>query len=373
MPTPKKTRNKRKEDEMDEVSCIKKIEEFFETILKTKDEEIKEKNEIIKKLETHIEVLSENFKLFTILSQNFENLTKEVRSLKEERIQNPKIEGEKMTYSQITAISTPVVNSYVKNIDQEAMKAKNNTVLIKPLNKTQNYKKTKEDIRKFVKPEELKIGIEKIYNLDDGGIKIQCKTEQEANLMKKKAEDTIGNYYNIKGKIVINPRIKIIGIEEELSEAELKNTLVTENHFITPEAKIGVMKIKKMKTKYMAIVECDGKTFSKIMENGAVIVKFSVCSVFEHINILRCFRCTGFGHTGKTCTKESVCIKCGSLDHEAMACKTNKENICCPNCKEANEKFKVNLFINHSPFDQNCQLLKKRLETEKLKINYNGE
>lgn len=72
-------------------------------------------------------------------------------------------------------------------------------------------------------------------------------------------------------------------------------------------------------------------------------------------NPLRCFKCLKFGHTGKNCTNEKKCSKCGESFHEECV---NSEK--CVNCGE-----------NHSAFSKECPTLKKEKAITKVKVDQN--
>lgn len=222
-----------------------------------------------------------------------------------------------------------------------------------------------------VNTKDLKLCVQKVYDLKDGGIKIQCKSKDDAEKLKKEATEKMGDKYETKMQEKKYPKIKIIGLEENYTNEDLENSIRHQNSAILENSKIKVVVVKKMKTKYMAILEVDPETFKKIMESGMLLVDLSVCTVFEHVDLLRCFRCTGYHHTNKNCkSNTSFCLKCGLDNHSTPDCSTAEKDFCCPNCSDANKKYKLNFFINHGPFDRTCEIFKKKTDAEKRKILY---
>lgn len=131
-------------------------------------------------------------------------------------------------------------------------------------------------------------------------------------------------------------------------------------------SQITVKTFKKMKTKYMAILECDPLTHRMMLDGEFVYINWSRCKVFDHINVYRCFKCGGFNHNANQCRNQEKCLKCLDADHRSDCCENTI--VKCPNCIEVNTKFKLDLNVNHFVFDKFCPVFLKRIETEKQKI-----
>ena len=69
---------------------------------------------------------------------------------------------------------------------------------------------------------------------------------------------------------------------------------------------------------------------------------------------LRCFKCQKFGHGSKTCPNCQVCSKCGNSDHDSNNCKEHPK---CVNCDKS-----------HPSFARECEVYKKEMAIQKIKI-----
>lgn len=254
--------------------------------------------------------------------------------------------------------------SYAKAVAGEA-------VVIKP--KTlQESSKTQEAIRKTLKPASLEVGITQVKNIKDGGVLIKCKSKEETEKVKKAAEKKLGKNYQIKIPEQKNPCFKILDIEENIDASELINCIKKQNTFLRHETlDLKVIAIKKMKVRYMAIVECDPTTYKRVLEEGSLCIGWSFsCRVFEYIKLFRCFKCGGFNHKAELCTSDVKCLNCGASDHEKKDCVSDPK---CANCVSANQKLNLELNVNHSMFDNTCPVLHKRICSEKQKIKINED
>lgn len=328
----------------------------FEEILQGKDNVIAAKDALITQL----------YKNIKLLEDKVEYLSEKLPISDNENVK-------KKTFCEALEANINVETSVTTIREGAEPKLRNdsdNFIFIKPTCKQDN-RKTKKDVVKYVNTKDLQLGIQKVFDLKNGGIKIQCESKEDVDRLKKEALEKMGDDYEMKTQDKKNPKIKIIGLEENYNKEELKNSIKSQNNTITENSKIEVIVIKQMKTRFMAIMEVDPETFKAVMKSGHLLVDLSVCSVFEHVDVLRCFKCTGYHHTNKNCTnKSSFCIKCGLTGHFSQNCNTDPKDFCCPNCCEANEKFKLSFPINHGPFNRECSILKRKTEIEKRKVRY---
>ena len=239
-------------------------------------------------------------------------------------------------------------------------------VIIKPKS-SQDCQKTKEVLRKAINPTALEVGIQHIKEVKEGGVVIKCKSKEEVEKIKNAAERNLKKNYEINTPQQKNPKIKIVDIENNMDKQKLENCMIKQNAFIKhDDLYINVKVIKKMKTKFMAIVECDPITFQKIIDRGKLGIDWSMCRVFEYISVFRCFKCGDFDHRAKECDSESACLKCSKTDHLMEACVS--ETIECLNCIRANKKFRLSLKTDHSLFDNSCPSYLRKVEIIKRKI-----
>nr|CAH7755079.1 unnamed protein product [Callosobruchus chinensis] len=61
-----------------------------------------------------------------------------------------------------------------------------------------------------------------------------------------------------------------------------------------------------------------------ILKKRYLYVGWKKCEVSDHINILRCSKCCGYGHTAKNCNLELVCGKCAH-HHKLADCQSTSE------------------------------------------------
>jgi len=76
------------------------------------------------------------------------------------------------------------------------------------------------------------------------------------------------------------------------------------------------------------------------MKERKVNVGWKICSIFEHFNVKRCYKCWGYYHIAKDCTREMTCHKCAG-NHIADKC--TEANKRCINCKYKIQKYNIKM------------------------------
>ena len=95
-----------------------------------------------------------------------------------------------------------------------------------------------------------------------------------------------------------------------------------------------VLSVKPLKTTnkvFQALVQVDVNSYHNIMKAGKLLIGLNYCSVYDAIELRRCFKCCGLHHYSDKCSSEvHVCPKC-SDNHPAKDCNSSelKCTLCC--------------------------------------------
>lgn len=118
--------------------------------------------------------------------------------------------------------SNVVSNQHTSNENTEKVP----TLIIKP-NTQQNAEDTIKDINKSIKS--LRIGVNKTTKLKDGTIRMRCRKKDENTVFTKKLNEIFENKYTCQQEELWKPVIKIVEINEEYTNEELKNMIIQQN------------------------------------------------------------------------------------------------------------------------------------------------
>lgn len=260
--------------------------------------------------------------------------------------------------------SIPDVQTYAKVVKTKSIKP---VVLIKPKAK-QRCKKTFDDIKNNL--------IDKNFNVCDarntknGGLILRCDTANETMKIKQSVQEEFGDSYEINLPQIKKPRLRITNIDNDIHKNSIIDELKRHNKQIEAFDFDLITTIEKTKRGFKsvnAIVELSGSTHKQLLDIGVLHLPWRECKIYDHIYIKRCYKCCGFRHTSRICTKSQICSKC-SKSHRYSECKNNE--IKCINCSNANEKLNANLTVNHHAWSRECLILQRHISTLRNNIEY---
>lgn len=246
----------------------------------------------------------------------------------------------------------------------------NRTVVIKP-KVSQDVDTTKSEIKSNLDP--VVHAVKDVFFNDNGNAIIRCDSQQSALKLIDSAQSSLGTKYEIGIQTALRPRVKIVGFSEVMQDEFISKLLKQNNLPDNAELKVvRFTKSKKLKDNPMSVVlEVDACTFKILLNAKYVNIEWERCPVFESIDVLRCFRCSEFGHIAANCNKPFCCPKCTEC-HEATECMSEYEK--CINCTIANKAQNVpadqQLEVNHCSWSNECPVYLKRLEKSRQRIDY---
>ncbi|XP_076302220.1 uncharacterized protein LOC143220467 [Lasioglossum baleicum] len=254
-------------------------------------------------------------------------------------------------------------------------KKKENIIIIKP--KTQQESETtKKIIKEKVDIKNMPMGITKVRKGKEGTVILGCETGEEMEKVKDVVQSKLGDNYNVTESFQKKPKIKIVNISEEEMEGdddELIDTIKKQNS-IGESHIIIVKKIQKKKhiddsqTRNKSkegrsiIIEVDEVTHAVMLKKEKLNIGWRKCPVYNHLSIKRCFKCWGFYHIAKNCTRDESCHKCAG-NHKASECKEVHNK--CVNCMFKIKTYNLKIKDDHDAMDPECPSYKRAIEEEK--------
>lgn len=172
----------------------------------------------------------------------------------------------------------------------------------------------------------------------NGDILLELKPEEGAKsaTFKPLMEEAIGEGATIRA-LSQEVTVEVNGIEEFATEEDLRASM-KEQFNVEGEWTIRVR--KAFRSTQIASVRLPVNDANKLLEKGKIKVGWSVCEI-RMPQLMRCFKCSGFGHQAKNCKGEDrskACWKCGVDGHKGKDC--NKAAKCFL-CSEADGRAHV--------------------------------
>nr|CAI5829805.1 unnamed protein product [Callosobruchus analis] len=171
---------------------------------------------------------------------------------------------------------------------REVAATKKNQIIIKPADNSSNID-LQSEVRKYLNPIELKININSVKSTASGSLAISCDSERCVETIKNSLHEKTSS-------------LKVQLPSELLDRNDLQHNAG------------GFLRIvKKLNSRFEkdrsdVIVEVTSEMRNILLDRKSLYIGLQKCSVI----VIRCLKCTRFGHTKKFCKSESIiCFKCG--------------------------------------------------------------
>lgn len=238
------------------------------------------------------------------------------------------------------------------------------SVLIKP-KVAQDAVHTKKDISQSINPMTLGVSVRNLQMSRNGMVVVKCSGREDSQLLVDAVRSSLGAAYTVELSKLRKPRIKIPGFNQNMSEAEIENSIKQQNRL---QGDIRVVYVRKKSSGAQTIFcECSSGAFSKLMELKKICIGWERYPVFEDLGVPRCFHCQAYYHKKGNCRNDLVCARCGGA-HESRGCSSQVKS--CRNCIAANERYGKEYEANHEATDVNCPVLRHYVDVLRSKTDY---
>jgi len=204
---------------------------------------------------------------------------------------------------------------------------------------TRNNDEIKTAIKDKLKDVRNKLKIREMKQMKNKGIIIEVKDEKDLNLIKGSKLEEIGLKTQEPAKF--HPTVIIYDVEKDLQVEEMIDELIGKNlnHVdkeylseIRNEIKfIRSYKVREEKLNW--IIQIPDPLYGILVDRGRIFMSWRTYRVKEYLNLTRCYRCYGFGHTAKMCRHtDQMCDICGDTKHLKNECPRKDD----PQCSKRN-------------------------------------
>jgi len=157
-----------------------------------------------------------------------------------------------------------------------------------------------------------------------GAVVIGCENKDQAEILRNKVANDMGEKYIIQAPKKKKLKIKIFDVDKEDCEQDQEFwKRIEEQNGFTRNTLLGQIVHKSLigkSQRMMIIPEVDVKTHDVMLKEGRVKIELNICRVINYIGILRCYKCRGYYHFTRDCKKEEICGQCAG-GHASKECK----------------------------------------------------
>lgn len=214
------------------------------------------------------------------------------------------------------------------------------TLEIKPnKNEGTSYATVLGEIRRNIKPEELGIEINRIRKTKAGNLRLEVTERRQGavydleklteNTLKEKAEKT--QVVERRKQAIVISDIDMVTTKEEVVEAVMSAC----DGATMGDVVVHTLKEKPDRGTQVAVVDVESR-YAKLLVKNRIKIGWIKCPVRELIDPIRCYKCSGYGHTARLCEKERVdwsgkCRNCWQEGHLLRECPNQARCLHC-NC-----------------------------------------
>lgn len=198
--------------------------------------------------------------------------------------------------------------------------------------------------------------------------------------------EKLGKDFEIMEPKKIKPKLKIINVDEEemkIKDEDLIDTIKKQNNIdgrgggfhirvvkrISNKRRGGTTRTRRESKEGSLILEVDEVTHELILKRGKINIGWGKCMVFNHYSLRRCFRCWGYYHIAKNCTRQETCHKCAG-DHKTSECTATRKR--CINCMYKNKTYNLKINDEHDALSVECPTYIRALEEEKKRTGWDS-
>jgi len=210
-----------------------------------------------------------------------------------------------------------------KSYSEAVARKKQSIIFVKPKDKSDacSNDQTKTDIKNSIDVAKLGVGITAMKEVTKGKVVIGCENKAQAEILRDKVANDMGEEYIIQAPKKKKLKIKIFDVDKEDCEQDQEFwRRIKEHNGFTRNTLLGQIVHKSLigkSQRMMIITEVDAKTHDVMLEEGRVKIGWNICRVMNYIGILRCFKYCGYYHLARDCKKEVACGQCAGK-HTSM-------------------------------------------------------
>lgn len=257
--------------------------------------------------------------------------------------------------------------------EKRISKDKHEVILIKPLETTdkRNNEQIKDELVKKLEKVRKDLRIKDMRQMRGKGVVVEVKDRQDVEIIGKANLGDIGLKAEEPSKI--NPSVIIYDVEPGNDVNELKEDFITKNLEFLDKEQLEKLKgeiifrysYKTPKNRTNWIVQLPGPIYENLVNRGRIYMLWRSYRIKEYLNIMRCFKCHGYGHKAGNCESSAqLCEHCGDKEHLKNEC-PSKDTPKCINCIRNRRKDHM-----HAVKDSLCPEYKRQVDIYRNKLKW---
>ncbi|XP_023211879.1 uncharacterized protein LOC111614748 [Centruroides sculpturatus] len=244
-----------------------------------------------------------------------------------------------------------------------------------------NMKHIETEIKKRIKPHELKIKVKSVRQVKGDGICFRTDSQKEAEIL----SEAIKKHPDIAGKIHSKfsegrrPRIILTNVPITVEEADIipmiynqndifQNTTIEEFASATRISTVLFRNNNKENCRHI-VISTSPKFRNILVKTKHIALEWAKIYVNDYIPLVRCYQCCGYNHLSTNCPNKQRCSHCGKT-HKFSDCRKLEDPPQCTNCRTVNKELPEydRYDTTHNAFNPQCpQTIRMKAQTIRMK------
>lgn len=260
-------------------------------------------------------------------------------------------------------------------------KKKESVIIVTPMIQ-QESETTKKVLKEKVDIENLAVGVTKLRKGNKGTVILGCESGEEMDKLKATVQDKLGEDFKITEPKKIQPKIKVVNVGEEemkLDERDIVKTIIIQNKLNVERDGFYIRILKKIdnegrnrpgrrgKEEGSLILEVDEITHETVLKREKLNIGWRKCVALSYFSVKRCYKCWGYYHIAKNCTRQDTCHRCAG-NHKESECTATKKR--CVNCMHKIKAYNLKINDEHDALNRECPSFIRALDEMKKKVGW---
>ncbi|XP_067132758.1 uncharacterized protein [Centruroides vittatus] len=245
---------------------------------------------------------------------------------------------------------------------QKLKQPSNNVLLIYDMSEYKSSENVKKLIKERIDPTKIKIGVDKVRKIDNGGIALELEKIDDIEVLEQYVKENVPEVHTRK-PVKRKPHIMLFSVPKHDSEKELIDNLYHQNELFhslynendfNNELRLKFTTGKRNREYQNWVIEVSPSLRKHMLRLGKVNIGWSRCRAVDFCPVLQCYRCCRYGHSTKQCLEnDNICSHCAE-HHAFKDCPNINKVPICINCQHSHIENH-----NHNARDSKCKIYQR--------------